>query len=80
ALSEHKTLSISWSHYREITISPSGVIIKGTMIKLEGLSTTEVKGINLKLEGQAVTEMKGTMLTLQGSAMTQIKGGIINIG
>lgn len=64
----------------EITISPSGVIIKGTMIKLEGQSTTEVKGITLKLEGQAVTEMKGTMLTLQGSAMTQIKGGIINIG
>lgn len=49
----------------KIELSPSGVTITGTLIKIEGKATTEVKG---------------TMMTIQGSAMTQIKGGIINIG
>ncbi|HAH0618285.1 TPA: type VI secretion system tip protein VgrG, partial [Escherichia coli] len=64
----------------EITISKTGISIKGTKINVEGQGATEVKGTTLKLEGQAMTEVKGTMLTLQGSAMTQIKGGIVNIG
>lgn len=49
----------------KIELSPTGVTIVGTLIKIEGKATTEVKG---------------TMMTIQGSAMTQIKGGIINIG
>ncbi|ENB8986599.1 type VI secretion system tip protein TssI/VgrG [Escherichia coli] len=49
----------------KIELSPSGITITGTLLKLEGKATTEVKG---------------TMLTVQGSAITQIKGGIINIG
>lgn len=64
----------------EITISTTGISIKGAKITIEGQASTEVKGATLKLEGQAISEVKGTMLTLQGSAMTQIKGGIINIG
>lgn len=64
----------------EITLSPSGINIKGTSIKLEGQAMIEIKGAIVKLEGQAVTEMKGTVMTIQGSAMTQIKGGLINIG
>ncbi|RJT36254.1 type VI secretion system Vgr family protein [Rahnella woolbedingensis] len=49
----------------KISLSPSGITISGTMIKIEGSGTTEIKG---------------AMTTLQGSGMTQIKGGIINIG
>ncbi|HHZ9912624.1 TPA: type VI secretion system Vgr family protein, partial [Escherichia coli] len=49
----------------KIELSPSGITITGTLLKLEGKATTEVKG---------------TMMTVQGSAITQIKGGIINIG
>lgn len=49
----------------KIAISPSGVTISGTMIKIEGSGTAE---------------LKGAMTTVQGSGMTQIKGGIINIG
>ncbi|EDA3267907.1 type VI secretion system tip protein VgrG [Salmonella enterica subsp. enterica serovar Bovismorbificans] len=64
----------------EITISTSGISIKGAKITVEGQASAEVKGATLKLEGQGISEVKGTMLTLQGSAMTQIKGGIVNIG
>lgn len=49
----------------KIAISPSGITISGTMIKIEGSGTAE---------------LKGAMTTVQGSGMTQIKGGIINIG
>ncbi|EFA0266069.1 type VI secretion system tip protein VgrG, partial [Escherichia coli] len=49
----------------KIELSPSGITITGTLLKLEGKATTEVKG---------------TMMTVQGSAITQIKGGVINIG
>jgi len=49
----------------KIEISPSGITISGTMIKIEGSGTAE---------------LKGTMTTVQGSGMTHIKGGIINIG
>lgn len=49
----------------KIELSPSGITITGTLLKLEGKATTEVKG---------------AMMTLQGSAITQVKGGIINIG
>lgn len=49
----------------KISLSPSGITISGTMIKIEGSGTAE---------------MKGAMTTVQGSGMTQIKGGIINIG
>ena len=49
----------------KIELSPSGITITGTLLKLEGKATTEVKG---------------AMMTVQGSAITQIKGGIINIG
>lgn len=49
----------------KIAISPSGITISGTMIKIEGSGTAE---------------LKSAMTTVQGSGMTQIKGGIINIG
>lgn len=49
----------------KIAISPSGITISGTMIKIEGSGTAE---------------LKGAMTTVQGSGMTQIKGSIINIG
>ncbi|HDL7647666.1 TPA: type VI secretion system tip protein VgrG [Yersinia enterocolitica] len=49
----------------KIELSPTGITITGTLLKIEGKATTEVKG---------------TMMTIQGSAITQIKGGIINIG
>jgi len=49
----------------KIAISPSGITISGTMIKIEGSGTAE---------------LKGAMTTVEGSGMTQIKGGIINIG
>lgn len=49
----------------KIVISPSGINITGTLIKIEGSGTAE---------------LKGAMTTVQGSGMTQIKGGIINIG
>lgn len=49
----------------KIVISPGGINISGTLIKIEGTATAE---------------LKGAMTTVQGSGMTQIKGGIINIG
>jgi type VI secretion system secreted protein VgrG len=49
----------------KIAISPSGITISGTMIKIQGSGTAE---------------LKGAMTTVQGTGMTQIKGGIINIG
>lgn len=49
----------------KIAISPSGITISGTMIKIKGSGTAE---------------LQGAMTTVQGSGMTQIKGGIINIG
>ncbi|MFV8761807.1 type VI secretion system Vgr family protein [Yersinia enterocolitica] len=49
----------------KIEVSPTGITITGTLLKIEGKATTEVKG---------------AMMTVQGSAITQIKGGIINIG
>jgi len=49
----------------KIAISPSGITISGTMVKIEASGTAE---------------LKAAMTTVQGSGMTQIKGGIINIG
>ncbi|EMV8789772.1 type VI secretion system tip protein VgrG [Escherichia coli] len=49
----------------KIVISPTGITLSGTMIKINGSGTAE---------------LKGAMTTIQGTGMTQIKGGIINIG
>lgn len=49
----------------KITLSPSGITLSGTTIKIEGKGTAE---------------LKGAMVTVQGSGMTQIKGGVTMIG
>lgn len=49
----------------KISISPSGITLSGTTIKIEGKGTAE---------------LKGAMVTVQGSGMTQIKGGVTMIG
>ncbi|EAM2857707.1 type VI secretion system tip protein VgrG [Salmonella enterica] len=49
----------------KISVTPSGVLISGTMITIEG---------------KGVTELKGAMTTIVGSGMTRVSGGIINIG
>lgn len=48
-----------------IKIDPSGITMKGTMVKIEG---------------QTMTEMKGLMVKVEGSAMLTAKGGITMIG
>lgn len=49
----------------KISISPAGITISGTTVKIEGKGTAE---------------LKGAMVTVQGSGMTQIKGGVTMIG
>ncbi|MBI0278601.1 type VI secretion system tip protein VgrG (plasmid) [Hafnia alvei] len=49
----------------KISISPSGITLSGTTIKIEGSGSAE---------------LKGAMVTVQGSGMTQIKGGVTTIG
>jgi type VI secretion system secreted protein VgrG len=48
-----------------LCLSPTGITINGTMIKINASGTAE---------------MKSAMTTLSGSGMTKISGGIINIG
>lgn len=48
-----------------ISLSPAGITLRGTMLKIEASGTAE---------------LKGAMTSVSGSGMTQITGGIINIG
>lgn len=49
----------------KISITPSGITISATTIKVEGTGTAE---------------LKGAMVTVNGSGMSQIKGGVVMIG
>ncbi|MCE0826804.1 type VI secretion system tip protein VgrG [Buttiauxella sp. A2-C2_NF] len=49
----------------KISITPSGITLSATTIKVEGSGTAE---------------LKGAMVTVKGSGMTQIKGGVTMIG
>lgn len=48
-----------------IKIDPSGITIKGMMVKIEG---------------QAMTDVKGAMTTVQGQGMLALKGGVLMMG
>lgn len=49
----------------KMSITPSGITISATTIKVEGTGTAE---------------LKGAMLTVNGSGMSQVKGGVVMIG
>lgn len=49
----------------KISITPSGITISATTIKVEGTGTAE---------------LKGAMVTVNGSGISQIKGGVVMIG
>jgi len=62
-----------------IVLSPSGVTIKGLMVKAEAMVEAELKGIMTKVEGTAMVQVKGTMAQINGDAMLMAKGGITMI-
>jgi len=49
----------------KISITPAGITLSGTTIKIEGTATAE---------------LGGAMVTIKGSGMTQVKGGVVMIG
>lgn len=49
----------------KISITPAGITLSGTTIKIEGTATAE---------------LDGAMVTIKGSGMTQVKGGVVMIG
>lgn len=49
----------------KVSITPAGITISGTTIKIEGTATTD---------------LNGAMVTVKGSGMTQVKGGVVMVG
>lgn len=49
----------------KISITPAGITLSATTIKIEGTATAE---------------LDGAMITIKGSGMTQVKGGVVMIG
>lgn len=49
----------------KVSITPAGITISGTTIKIEGTATTD---------------LNGAMVTIKGSGMTQVKGGVVMVG
>lgn len=49
----------------KISITPAGITLSGTVLKIEGKGTAE---------------LGGAMVTVKGSGMTQVKGGVVMIG
>ena len=62
-----------------VVLSPSGVTIKGMMVKAEATTQAEVKGIMTKLEGSAIVQVKGAVAQVNGDGVLMAKGGITMI-
>jgi len=62
-----------------IVLSPSGVTIKGMMVKAEATTQAEVKGIMTKVEGTAMVQVKGAVAQVNGDGVLMAKGGITMI-
>jgi type VI secretion system secreted protein VgrG len=63
-----------------IKIDPSGVTIKGTMVKVEGTAMAQVKSPMTTVKGDTIVQVKGgTMGKVEGGAVLMVKGGVAMI-
>jgi len=62
-----------------IVLSPSGVTIKGVMVKAEATAQAEMKGAMTKVEGSAMVQVKAPVAQINGDGVLMAKGGITMI-
>ena len=62
-----------------IVLKPSGIEIKGVMVKTEATVQAEMKGVMTKVEGSAMMQVKGAMTQVNGDGMVMVKGGVTMI-
>lgn len=62
-----------------IVLKPSGIEIKGMMVKTEGTVQAEMKSVMTKVEGSAMMQVKGAMTQVNGDGIVMVKGGITMI-
>jgi type VI secretion system secreted protein VgrG len=62
-----------------IVLSPSGVTIKGVMVKAEATAQAEMKGVMTKVEGSAMVQVKAPVAQINGDGVLMAKGGITMI-